>query len=119
MAGFCVALPDLSDEQFARLSKWASDTSLMSDFVMKGGLMQMICLRDDHKSVREFQRLIRTNLLNWGATLPPKQMGWVKQINNVEYDALRKGLNCQKRTNIDSVNVTGLKLPVNLLTPVH
>ena len=79
--------------------------------------MQLICLREDHKSVRDYQRLLRTNLLNWGVTLPQKQIGWVQQINNEDYEALKTAVR-RKTTKIDDAPLL-LKLSVNLLTTVN
>ena len=38
--------------------------------------------------MRCWQRLLRTNLLNWGAELPKSQKGWLRGVTAEEYESL-------------------------------
>ena len=53
------------------------------DFRMKLDMsMVLIATRKKEDSVRGHMRLLRTNLLNWGVTLPTKQLGWLRIVKD-------------------------------------
>ena len=72
----------------AKLLNWASKSCVKSDLVLTAtGQMKFIGVRAQSKSLREYQRLIRTNIKNWevelSGSLPP---GWIRLITEDCYD---------------------------------
>ena len=130
MTGFCATLPELTDEQFEKIRKWANETSVKSDFLLNKNGIQLICIRNDTstKDARSYMRLLRTNLKNWDVEMASKQVGWLKCITVEEYDAMKQEV-YEKPSAIEAARPceplivrakpyqsSGLKLPVNLLT---
>ena len=76
--GFTATLPEqMSDEQFEKIRKWAQDTCVKSDFRMVGNCVELMCIRKEARSMRNYQSLMNTNLQNWGCDMPKKQSGWI------------------------------------------
>ncbi len=135
---FVAKLPEsVTDHQLEKLVKWAHETCVKSDVVMtKEGRMHLVAIRKEPKTARDYQRLLRTNLQNWGAELPAKQTGWLKLVAEDQYEAIRHAPamqtasadNLETRAEAQSAaqntcheackehEAPRLRLPVNLLT---
>ena len=78
---FAADLPALSEEQLEKLYVWGRgscdkfDVHLHSDTTMT-----LTAVRKKDGTARDHQRLIRTNLINWGVALPHKQTGWLRLL---------------------------------------
>ena len=116
-------LPELTDDQLTKLYAWGQSSCEHMDFRMKPDMsMVLIATRKKEDSVRGHMRLLRTNLLNWGVTLPTKQLGWLRIVkddgNSAEIDGAGKGAAHAARSPIQSTPQTSscLVLPKSLLT---
>ena len=71
---FVADLPDMTGEQMEKLYAWGQSSCEQFDVHMQdGGAMTLVAVRKKSASQREHQRLLRTNLQNWGVSLPAKQ----------------------------------------------
>ena len=74
-------LPELTESQLEKLYAWGKSSCESFDLRMHGDMtMVLIATRKKQDSVRGHMRLLRTNLLNWGVSLPNKQMGWLRLV---------------------------------------
>ena len=72
-------LPELTEDQLAKLYAWGQSSCETFDVRMNGDMtMELFATRKKGGSVRDHMRLLRTNLINWGVNLPPKQSGWLR-----------------------------------------
>ena len=86
---FIARLPEMTDEQCARVVEWAKETCVKSDLVMdKEGALQLIAIRAREKSSRQLMGLLKTNFKNWNIT-SVKQSGWLKLIEENRYEEFR------------------------------
>ena len=75
-------LPELNPEQLARLYTWGQSSCNTFDLRMNADMtMTLSATRKKVDSARGHQRLLRTNLVNWGVSLPNKQNGWLRLIS--------------------------------------
>eukprot|EP00969_Alexandrium_andersonii_P200916 8875877-Alexandrium_andersonii.AAC.2 len=75
---FYAILPGtISDEQLARLEQWGARSCEGCRATREGEHVRLVAVRQRAATVRELQRLLRTNLKHWGVALPPKQSGWL------------------------------------------
>ena len=91
-AYFAVDLPDtLSDEQFEKAYTWGKENCVRSNLVMKkeGGFL-LIAQKSEAKDLRARQRLMATNLKNWGIDISSQPKGWVRLLTCEEYDAISR-----------------------------
>ena len=73
---FVADLPDLSEEQLEKLHAWGNSSCEQFDLHMQeGGSMTLVAVRKKNGSARDHMRLLRTDLQNWGVSLPAKQTG--------------------------------------------
>ena len=89
---FIATLPNtLSDEQFEKLHAWSQNNCVRSDFVRDrtDGCIRLLVTRRDPRTQRDYQRLLRTTLLNYGVGLPAKQIGWLRTFDECEYDNMK------------------------------
>ncbi len=71
---FCAQLPEcISDVQMEKVFGWAKSTCVKGDVVMSNGSMYLIAIRQEAKTLREWQRLIHTNLKNWKVAMPAQK----------------------------------------------
>ena len=120
-------IPELSESQLEKLYAWGKSSCEKFDVRMNGDMsMVLIATRKKAGTVRDHMRLLRTNLLNWGVSLPSKQVGWLRLVtddgNSAEMDGAGKEAAQAASSAIQSVPQTShrLVLPKNLLTiPVH
>ena len=47
-----------------------------------------VCLDGSSKTVRHWQSLIRTNLINWGVEMPKAQKNWLRGVSAEEYQSI-------------------------------
>ena len=73
-----------------KVFKWSKDTCVKSDVVMKDVRMELLVVRKEPKSAREYQRLLRTQFVNWNIQMPQKMVGWLRLIAEGEYEAMRR-----------------------------
>ena len=120
-------IPELSESQLEKLYAWGKSSCEKFDVRMNGDMsMVLIATRKKAGTVRDHMRLLRTNLLNWGVSLPSKQVGWLRLVtddgNSAEMDGAGKEAAHAANSATQSVPQTShrLVLPKNLLTiPVH
>ena len=88
---FVATLPDLTDKQFEKLYAWSQNNCERADFVRdrQHGCIRLLALRATPRTQRDFQRLLRTTLLNYGAVLPPRQFGWLKIVDEHDYGNMK------------------------------
>ena len=76
-------LPELTPEQLTKLYAWGQSSCEHLDIRMKPDMtMVLVATRKKAGSVRDHMRLLRTNLINWGVTLPTKQVGWLRLLSD-------------------------------------
>ena len=51
--------------------------------------MRILVMKKEQRTQRDFQRLMRTNLLNYGVPLPKKMEGWLKTFDEHDYDRMK------------------------------
>ena len=79
---FVADLPDLSEEQLEKLYAWGNSSCERFDLhLQEGGSMTLVAVRKKSGSARDHMRLLRTNLQNWGVSLPAKQTGWLRLVD--------------------------------------
>ena len=72
-------LPELTEDQLTKLYAWGQSSCEHFDVRMKPDMsMALLATRKKSGSVRDHMRLLRTNLINWGVTMPTKQLGWLR-----------------------------------------
>ena len=135
---FVADLPSLDPEQLSKLYIWGQNACTRLDVHMNGEGLTLVAERKQPGTVRELQRLLRTNLLNWGVELPAKQSGWLRLVPASEdADAPREKAGAECNTTAmtasntlkeskeepragaafpHSAMPTQLRLPLNLLT---
>ena len=78
---FVADLPEnMSEEQLAKLYAWGQSCEQF-DVHMQDGAMTLVAVRKKCGTAREHMRLLRTNLQNWGVSLPAKQTGWLRLVD--------------------------------------
>ena len=87
---FVATLPNnMTDEQFEKLFTWSKVHCERSDFVRDNECVRLLVTRAEPRTQRDFQRILRTNLLNYGVPLPAKMGGWLKLFDECEYDCIK------------------------------
>ena len=117
-------LPELTEEQLMKLYTWGQSSCEAFDVRMHEDMtMVLLATRKKSGSVRDHMRLLRTNLVNWGVTLPTKQVGWLRLMMDGGNSADMNGAGKEAAHAASSINRTMpqtsnsvLKLPVSLLT---
>ena len=116
-------LPELTEEQLMKLYTWGQSSCEAFDVRMHEDMtMVLLATRKKSGSVRDHMRLLRTNLVNWGVTLPTKQVGWLRLMmdggNSADMNGAGKEAAHAARSPIQSTPQTSscLVLPKNLLT---
>ena len=116
-------IPELSESLLEKLYAWGKSSCEKLDVRMNGDMsMVLIATRKKAGTVRDHVRLLRTNLLNWGVSLPSKQIGWLRLVtddgNSAEMDGAGQEAAHAASSAIQSVPQTShrLVLPTNLLT---
>ena len=78
---FVADLPDMSEEQLAKLYAWGQSCEQFDVHMQDGGAMTLVAVRKKCGTARDHMRLLRTNLQNWGVVLPTKQAGWLRLVD--------------------------------------
>ena len=77
VAAFVADIPDVTCEQLAKLYAWTQSKFKESKINMNADrasyTLCAVCLDGSSKTVRQWQSLIRTNLINWGVEMPKAQ----------------------------------------------
>ena len=107
----------MTDEQSEKLFAWATNFGEMFDFVKdQSGCIRMLVQTKQPHTQRACQRSLRTNLLNYGVSLPAKQEGWLNTFDENEYDRMKdivaRGL--APPDTIDNVTKSPLTLRLHL-----
>ena len=108
-------LPELTPEQLTKLYAWGQSSCEHLDIRMKPDMtMVLVATRKKAGSVRDHMRLLRTNLINWGVTLPTKQVGWLRLLSDEgnSVGAAQGAAQTMPQTSDRPV----VRLPLNLLT---
>ena len=109
-------LPELTENQLAKLYAWGQSSCEAFDLRMNPNMsMMLVATRKKAGTVRDHMRLLRTNLLNWGVSLPDKQMGWLRLVDEKPQSTGFTTASQQKITP-RSPKPTALRLPENILT---
>ena len=88
-AFFSVALPtSTTDDQLVRIYEWGKSNCLQCNIIQDGGVYTIILERNDERDLRSRQRLMLTNLKNWGIDTSKLQKGWVKLLTETEYERI-------------------------------
>ena len=113
-------LPELTPEQLTKLYAWGQSSCEVFDVRMNRNMtMVLLATRKKAGSVRDHMRLLRTNLINWGVTLPTRQAGWLRLVTDEGNSA---GAAAEPARAASSTNQTTpqasscLALPQSLLT---
>ena len=114
-------LPELTPEQLTKLYTWGQTSCEPFDVRMNQDMsMTLTATRRKSDHARGHQRLLRTNLVNWGVELPGKQMGWLRLQSDVHADSQDSVATQSASGPKDSTPrpqfQNGLRLPENLLT---
>ena len=119
---FVADIPELNPEQLAKLYEWSKNKFEHSDIQMNTDGSHLFCAicPDGTKDLRSWQRLLRTNLLNWKIALPKAQKGWVREIPQDD-DALLPSPSHENAPPLEATEMSRhdfqslLKVPCNLL----
>ena len=116
-------LPEMDPEQFSKLYTWGQNACVKFDLRTDDDMtMTLAATRKKSDTARGHQRLLRTNLINWGVVLPNKQMGWLRLQSDVHADSqdsvatLARSASGPKDSTPRPQFQNGLRLPENLLT---
>ena len=116
-------LPELTTEQLAKLYVWGQASCEHFDVRMNGdGTMALDARRKRPDTARGHMRLLRTNLINWGVSLPMKQSGWLRVISDhgtpaqANCEDVQKPSTSHKESTPRAPYHPVLRLPENLLT---
>ena len=125
---FAADLPSLSEEQLEKLYVWGTSCCDKFDVRMNcDGTMTVVALRKKDGTVRDHQRLLRTNLIHWGVALPNKQTGWLRLLPHdmlsgaapspADTAQVAEPPNSSQPAPAAKPPAVALRLPPNLLTP--
>ena len=115
-------LPELNEDQLAKLYTWGQTTCDKCDVSMNRDMtLVLIATRKKAGSARDHMRLLRTNLINWGVMLPNKQSGWLRLVTaeSIASPGVHEAPPASGTHNEIMINTPGqclLKMPENLLT---
>ena len=102
-AFFSVALPtSTTDDQLVRIYEWGKSNCSQCNIIQDGGVYTILLQRNDEKDLRSRQRLMLTNLKNWGIDTSMLQKGWVKLLTENEHERITH----KDATDIDSEAAT-------------
>ena len=77
---FVADLPPMDEEQLAKLYTWGKNACNRFDVHMKQDGFTLVVERKKAGSVREHQRMLRTNLKNWAVVMPAKLTNWLRLV---------------------------------------
>ncbi len=88
---FVADIPDVTPEQLAKLYAWTQSKFKESNINMNADSSYALCALcpdGSSKTVRQWQSLIRTNLINWGVEMPKAQKNWLRGVTAEEYQSI-------------------------------
>ena len=92
VGAFVADIPDVTCEQLAKLYAWTQskfkESQINMDADRSSYTLSALCLDGSTKTVRQWQSLLRTNLLNWGVELPKGQKNWLRGVSAEEYQSI-------------------------------
>ena len=92
VAAFVADIPDVTPEQLAKLYAWTQAKFKESQINMNADrssyTISALCLDGSAKTVRQWQSLVCTNLLNWGVEMPKAQKNWLRGVSAKEYQSI-------------------------------
>ena len=117
-------LQELTPEQLTKLYTWGQTSCESFDVRMNAADMSMVlsATRKQSDTARGHMRLLRTNLVNWGVSLPTKQVGWLRLTSeesrgpSVEHRAAEATLASPSHPQDSTPGEFELTVPVCLLT---
>ena len=116
---FIAVLPEATTcEALERLVNWAHESCERHAIVMgEQGNMQIVCIKKGvAKTTREFQRLMLTNLKNWGVETCGRRMCWLTLIDPQQFDLHAQPPGKKHDTEIDEPTAKfNFRLPASLL----
>ena len=116
---------DMTPSQLEKLYEWGKTSCKRLDVHMDGeSKMILTAVRHKAGSVRDHQRLLRTNMTNWGVQFQTKQAGWLRLISDsapippsdTTQDAAAPIENSVPAPLVAQARESLLRLPANLLT---
>ena len=89
---FVADIPDVTCEQLAKLYAWTQSKFKESKINItpdrSSYTLSALCLDGSTKTVRQWQSLLRTNLVNWDVELPKGQKNWLRGVSAEEYQSI-------------------------------
>ena len=88
---FIATLPQATDDQLVRIPDWGSRHCKRADFVMdkRDNTIRLLVQRESKNTLRGYQKMLRTNLKNYGLQLQERLDGWVRLFDVNEWDLMK------------------------------
>ena len=120
-ASFVADLPPMDADQLAKMYTWGKTSCNRFDVHMKQDGFTLVVERKKAGNVREHQRVLRTNLKNWGVDMPEKMKDWLRIVSDadqltapVEQEESGRGT-AREETHAREATGPRLRAPLNLL----
>ena len=81
---FVADLPPMDADQLAKMYTWGKTSCNRFDVHMKQDGFTLVVERKKAGTVREHQRMLRTNLKNWGVDMPEKMKDWLRIVSDAD-----------------------------------
>ena len=81
---FVADLPPMDADQLAKMYTWGKTSCNRFDVHMKQDGFTLVVERKKDGTVREHQRMLRTNLKNWGVDMPEKMKDWLRIVSDAD-----------------------------------
>ena len=131
-ASFVADLPPMDADQLAKMYTWGKTSCNRFDVHMKQDGFTLVVERKKDGTVREHQRMLRTNLKNWGVDMPEQMKDWLRIVSGADQlpvstdqeesgrAAAREETHAREATSADmsphtSADINRLRAPINLL----
>ena len=113
-------LPELSPEQLSKLYTWGQTSCDTFDLRMNSNMTTVLsATRNKTDSARGHMRMIGTVVVDWGESLPTKQVGWLRLVADEGSSAGAAQVAAHAATSANGTTPQAsscLVLPQNLLT---
>ena len=83
-ASFVADLPPMDADQLAKMYTWGKTSCNRFDVHMEQDGFTLVVERKKAGTVREHQRMLRTNLKNWGVDMPEKMKDWLRIVSDAD-----------------------------------
>ena len=126
-ASFVADLPPMDADQLAKMYTWGKTSCSRFDVHMKQDGFTLVVERKKAGTVREHQRMLRTNLKNWGVDMPEKMKDWLRIVSDADQlpapaeqeesgrAAAREETHAREAKCVIPLAILGLRAPLNLL----